>query len=274
MILPPFVAVPRYIKEHLHGRKLTRSEFWLLLWIRLSANKFGVATVSIAGLRGDVFPYLKGRAGENTTTKHLTLLKRKKYIYYHGRQGSRGSFEVHMNDWPLGKGKIKTLDGLFNNTGKIKELATTEVQAEVSQNFEPQIQKLDEAKRQLAQGFSANKSPAPFRTPNTDTNTQTDTNTNNTLVKKSFQFVRVADFQPNNNDEQRCKEIAVAVNDEFINVWLKIMRQHGLPVLERAFGIYKEDLAQGKKIGNHAAYLNGIVKKLIEGNSAESFDSS
>lgn len=260
-----YIPVPRYILSDYRARKLIRSEFWLYVWIRLNANLFGRATVTIAGLRDDVFPHLKGKAGENTVTKYLTSLKRKKYLYYPDRQGRRGSFEVQLNDW-LGKGGVVfTLDKpISNKPVSVDQSHRAEPPPEVSQKSEAIIQNLEPLKQQLAQTLSADRPSLQFRTSNTNTETekQTDNKTYNTLEKNSFKYVKVSDFTPKSGEELRCQQIAAAVGDTYINPLLSILKEYGLPVIERAYGMLLEDFKGGRTIQNRAAYLTAIIKNL------------
>jgi len=145
--LDSFVAFPRKIKSDLLNGTLTRNEYLVYGYLRLSGNPYGVATTSLADIRADIF---RNEIGTNYCNKILLSLKRKRYIYYKRRAGSRGSFEVELGDWIL-KGKpIKTLDKFFEDTA-VRDLSTEVVRAKPeesqsndidSQSFENEYTKL------------------------------------------------------------------------------------------------------------------------------------
>ena len=85
---------------------------------------------------------------------------------------------------------------------------------------------------------------------------------NESLSKKSFKGKLVIDFVPSNHEEDRCKEIAIKLQETYINYLLSILKRNGYNVIERAWGIHKEAIANGERIYNQPAYFNGIIKKL------------
>lgn len=85
----------------------------------------------------------------------------------------------------------------------------------------------------------------------------------NSLSKKPFRGRPVSSFIPTNHEESRCKEIAIELEEPYIDYLLSILSRNGYSVIERAWGLYKETRASGQTVRNPPAYFNGIITKLI-----------
>ncbi len=102
--------------------------------------------------------------------------------------------------------------------------------------------------------------------PHKDTHNKDTHKNDNASDKKSFKLIR--DFIPKTYEEDRCREIAKAVGEECINPLLSVLRKDGFFVIEKAWGLYREDVQRGKKIDKPAAYFFGIIKKVKEPRSS------
>lgn len=259
----PYNQVPRYIASDFRAGRISRNALFIYLWLRTNADPYGVVTTSSENLRADLFPELK----KNTVNKALIELRGKQYIYYELRQGKTGSFDVHFGDWRLPKGKgYKTLEKYFANGQPEKKQHPQADPSEINQKLEGQNQKLIDAKRQLTQRFSPDSELQQFRSyQNENENEKEIENHGSTLPIKARTLVR--DFQPKTREESLCKEIAKEVGDEYINPLLSVIRTHeqrGAIALEKAVGIFREDIMSGKQIrSSRAAYFYGIVKKIL-----------
>src|SRR3989344_9289468 len=136
--LESFITVSRSILSDLRNGKLTKPEFDALLMLRMQGNPYGIAPVSHEGLAADL------RINKNNATKLMLALKGKKYIHYDARPGRRGSFEVHLDEWPTphknseGKMVIKRLENyiLINSMGTASTTEQVTQQAEVQTEVE------------------------------------------------------------------------------------------------------------------------------------------
>lgn len=250
-----FNTIPHFIASDFRNKKMGVNELFLFLWLRTIANPYGIVTTSLDALRDDLFPKLK----INTVNVVLLLLREKQYVYFKKRQGKRGSFEIHLGDWLLpNKGGYKTLDKFFGNV-----ISSGGMESEATQNLGSMSQKFDYGKSELSKRFSFNREESQITPDYNDNETETDKdNDDNTLANKGR--TKTAEFNPRNSGEARCKEIAIAVGDECINPLLSVYRKHGLNVIETAYGIFREDMMDGKEIRtSKPAYLFGIIKKKL-----------
>jgi hypothetical protein len=154
--LESFITVPRSILADLRSGKLSKPEFDALLMLRMQGSPYGIAPISLAGIADDL------RINKNNATKLMLALKGKKYIHYDPRPGRRGSFEVHLDEWPTprkdseGKMVIKRLERgmLINSTGTALTTEQVTQQAEVQTEDESAGQRLKESISQVTKSKS------------------------------------------------------------------------------------------------------------------------
>ncbi|MBI2278898.1 MAG: hypothetical protein HYU81_02450 [Candidatus Brennerbacteria bacterium] len=260
----PYTTTPRYIPEDVRSGKMSRPEWRVYQWLRINADPYGKVTTSYRSIRDDIYEDVS----ENYINTVLLSLKDKKYIYYPSRQGRRGSFDVYFGDWLLPDGKIKHLEGYFNQgIVKTPQEGEVETESEVPQTFGVANQRFEVAKSELIKRFSPDSAKDQPRGLYNDTNTYKDIEF--TLSKKTFKRTLVADFEPQSTEESRCKEIATEVGEEYINPLLNVLRKHGIRIIDNAWGRYREDRQGGKRIDNPPAYLYGIIKKILLQNQPE-----
>ncbi len=110
--LENWVVFPRKIASDYRNGNLTLSEWMVYSWLRQNANPYGIATATLSGIAEDMFGNEKKK---NNANKILLSLKKKKFIYYETRRGSRGSFDIHFGDFILPTGHTRTLDKYFQS---------------------------------------------------------------------------------------------------------------------------------------------------------------
>lgn len=267
--LESFVVIPRKVASDYRNRLINRQERDVYVWLRMISNPYGIASVDLNGLAEDCF----GRnVSVNFANKILLALKSKRYIYYEVRSGRRGSFEVHLGDWPLprkdksDKLRIKSLDSYFSPTPSVTGSisAREPVQSEVSTQRTPQGQRLEGLKSGLGALHSRFKFSETVRATYNDTENETynyDSRSGRDSLKKP---ILVSAFVPNSWEEQKCHEIARELGEERMNFLLGTLHKYNLPLIERAWGLYKEDRERNKEIRNHPAYFNGVIQKLMK----------
>lgn len=256
-------TIPHFIATDFRAGKLTRNELALLLWLRAIGNPYGIATTSLEALRDDMFPDLK----KNTVNTILLSLFKKCYVFFERRQGRKGSFDIHLDHWKMPNG-YKTLDRFFDSSIRDSESKGTRGVAypqakasEVSQKSEVPNQKWREQTNELVKRFSVDAPSAPIRSRH---NEHENENKNNDTLGNYEGGTPVGAFVPRNYEEQRCAEIAKEVGEQYINPLMHVLRKDGFRIIERAWGIYREDRESKRRIDKPAAYFYAIIKNLRE----------
>lgn len=258
-----YSTLPRYITEDYLDKKLQRNEWILLVWLRSIADPYGVVNANTAALRDDMFPLVE----VNTVVQLLRSLRSKKYIYYENHQGHRGSFRIKVDEWLLKDKGFRSIAHHFTqkqgeDEPQMSEPTDTKPGSEPTHTSEVPTHTLDEMKSRLVDRFSMN----PERRGLTGTYNEHDTEQkkeNHDTLGNYEGGTPVSAFVPRTYEEQRCAEIAKEVGERYINPLLDVLRKDGIRIIERAWGLYKEDRQDGKHIrGKHAAYFYGIIKKL------------
>lgn len=263
--LDSFVTFERKILTALRSGEITPNEYFVYGYIRLSGNPYGVATTSFENIRNDIF---LGKVGISYCNRLLLSLKSKRYIYYDDRRGRRGSFEVHLGDWILPSKEIKTLDAFFDGS-QVRGLAVTKSEHPSfdNQNLPPPSKSFSYGLSNIFPSFPVCSSDNELRTPYNDTDTEKNTNKDrgdfSLNGKRIWELKPVSSFNPTTREESRCKDIASGLGEEYINGILALRKEHGIDLLEAAYGICKEDMARSKRIkGGWGAWFTGIVRQL------------
>lgn len=257
-----YSTLPRYITEDYLDKKLQRNEWILLVWLRSIADPYGIVNANTTALRDDMFPSVE----VNTVVQLLRSLRRKKYIYYESHQGHRGSFRIKVDEWLLKDKGFRSIAHHFTqkqdeNEPPMSEPSDTEPSPEPSHTSEVPTHTLDEMKSRLVDRFSMN--PQRRELTGTYNEHETEQKKENYDTLGNFEGgTLVSAFRPKSGEEQRCAEIAAAVGERYINPLLAVLRKDGLRIIERAYGLYREDKQNSKHIDNSAAYFYGIIKKL------------
>lgn len=156
-----WVNFPRYITSLFREGIINLAERNLYVWARLNANPYGIYSTSIEQLAFDVF---NGKKTGNYINKLLISLKKKGLIWYKRRQGFKGTFEIHFDDFLTPKG-LRSLDSCFKDeivsSGEVLESSQNKdsVQSEV----EREIQKIKEKYSFLKSKFSVPSENNGFR---------------------------------------------------------------------------------------------------------------
>ncbi|OGC50841.1 hypothetical protein A2716_02295 [candidate division WWE3 bacterium RIFCSPHIGHO2_01_FULL_40_23] len=230
-------------------------------------------------IRDDVFGKEGGKksVSKNYVNKILLSLKSKRLLFYMDRTGRSGSFEVHFPDFIDPNKKITSIEHLFIKEASQQEVGTVgDKKSEDSTEVEVKNQKLemlDSAGVAIKQGVNDSKE---FRGYNNHTdiekkieNTLSVSNKvgNESEEKSDAEYVcknPTRLFRPSLYSELKAKEIAEAVHEQCMDNYLSLIRNEQFWALEKAYGEYKEDVANGKYVGNHAAYLTGIVRRMLK----------
>ena len=268
--LPSFVPFPRTLKRDVKEAKLTYGEYEIYVWMRLHTDIKGTADVSIAGLLADL-PHFKS---EDNLSKFVRSLRRKKYIYYLPRQGRRGSFLVEFGDWML-KGRVmKHLETYFEQEKLRSSNGDLEAKKpEVTPTSSPQTPKLNDKKLPDSMRSIGQLMQPRFRSQYTNTDTEKDTKAVDYSIankeEKPWRKVVTHDFDAKNDVQRRCKEIAVAIGDPYMNYILgKLKKANGdMRIIERGFADFKEACRayekDGKRVERPAALFNTCLEAVF-----------
>ncbi len=256
----PYITNPRFLASDFKSGKITRNELLLLLWLRLNTNPFGILTVNLSAIQEDIFYDTKNN---NYANKLMLSLLSKRYLYYENRQGRRGSFEVHFGDWLLPNKTIRNIDHCFNQ-GEVRSESGEMVKdsVEVSHKLKAVSQKSNDNNiptNNIVSGSQLNREVRSHYNDNDKDKEKDD------IV--AFKGIMVDDFRPESYQELRCQEIAKELGEEHINFLLSIKKKYGFGIIEKAWGLYREDRDKGKKIVNPPAYFQGIIKQTLIDNN-------
>lgn len=278
----PFNTIPHYIAADYRGGKLKINQLRVLLWLRAIGTPYGIATTSLNDLKHDVFPYDDLKI--NTINSILIKLRQKRHIYFEPRQGKAGTFDIKLNHWLMPNKGYQTLDKYFavddeqNNSPKTEPDDTLYPQAESSedhQKLEGQNQKLREMKSGLIKGMSVDSQPRQIRSYHNEHDTEHQIE-NHQNESKAIKRVVTADYEPGENAERRrCKQIALAVGDPYMNFILSALKNPdgGIEVIEDGYEQFCEAKRnyedKGEPVSNPPALFNRCVTAIIEGNRYE-----
>ncbi len=250
-----YIVILREIRDMRLRGELSRAEFDVYVWTRLACNAYGIAQTSLEDVANDV---LSG--SKNYANKILSELRRKKLICYADRQGRRGSFEIHHGDFLILGGKIKTLDKYFGiSIVRSKTQSDIPNQSEVSAEVSTKIQKFDSSENEEKSRQSLSDISEFFRSNDNDRYKEKDKDKIEYRAS-SLKGIPVEEFEPKNNDESRCLEIAQALGENDMRFILSALRRCGLAKVEEAWGLVRE----GKNIKNPRKYFNTIITSLPE----------
>lgn len=127
-----YVIFPRYILEDYRNGLITKPEFIIYCYLRLSGNPYGKAYTSFENINNDMF---SGKVSKNYINRVMLSLKNKEYLHYDSRKGRRGSFEVRFGDFLSPEGILISLDKYF------KKGVTTPTHEEEKVDEEPSTSK-------------------------------------------------------------------------------------------------------------------------------------
>lgn len=259
-VMEDYVIHPRKLNRDVLQGNLTRDEYHLLVWLRGSANPYGIAIVTTSGLTRDVFG---SKVTDNYTNRLLLSLRSKRYLYYTPRSGRKGSFEIKLSDFLLPTKKITTYESfaskdLARGVGGVKSEIKEEVVAEVVE-VSKKSEDLDNLKEQEESLFSIT---SVFRGDNNDNNNYKNKNKS----RKKHKIILTESFSPKTKEEEFCKNIASQLGEQDLTFILSIKDRYGISVLRQA---YEETYNYQKKykVENLPALFNSIVGKLIDSKS-------
>ncbi len=250
-----YIVILREIRDMRLRGELSRAEFDVYVWTRLTCNAYGIAQISLEDIANDV---LSG--SKNYANKVLLELRRKKLIWYADRQGRKGSFEIHHGDFLTLDRQIKTLDKYFG-TSIVRSKTKSDIpnQSEVNAEVSTKIQKFSDSENEEKSTQSLDVINEFFRSIDNDRYKEKDKDKIDYRAS-SLKGIPVGEFESKNSEESRCLEIAQALGENDMRFILSALHRCGLAKVEEAWGLVRE----GKNIENPRKYFNTIVTSLPE----------
>lgn len=260
--LENYVIMKRELQSDYLNRKISRDEFFLITWIRLSANPYGVAIVNMKTFSDDLF---NSKKNVNQINKMMINLKNQRYLYYKNRSGSRGSFRVNLPDFIIPKsGVITNIDKLYeDDKSRGLDTISSKVISEPTQSLHNEKQRSDDIKdvvNSMALIYSVRNES---RGHNTYNNKDIDNDKNRLSLTKKKRNTNTQLFQPNSLEEAECKDFALYIDEEDMSYILSILDRYPYTILENAIEEFHQRNID--EIEDLPAYFNSIVQsKLVE----------
>jgi len=260
-----FIRLSRSIRTAYLDGLLLLDEMLVLFWLWINANpRTGRFMTSYESLSKD----FQGRYSKNVINKLMLELKRKKLIGFPRQQGRRGSFFVDIQNYPLSTGGFKDIEkDDEQESGRSSGGNIPANEAATPAEVEPSWQKLKEEKTRLVQGFSMGSQVGFGRSSNNDNEKRNYNNNEKTISDHQKTDIRfpVNKFDPENYEEERCKQIAEYLGEKDMRFILSVFKKHGLDDIEYIYNEIKEkeESGKGKPIRNRAAYFNKRIQQVL-----------
>jgi hypothetical protein len=249
--LTDFVPCQRQLGRDVMDGKLSPDECWLVVWLRLKSDKFGITYTSYGATKDDAFP-----KKSISFINYLFLSAREKgYIKFPDHKGKKGSFRVENDYIRLPNGTIKRLNQALNDSA---DENNSPDKSEVSQTLPHTPQRLEDIKTRLSLKLSGDENEDKIRGHHNDTDNH----------KNKNNLTDVYAFSPKGEKEERLKEIAIELGETTINAMFALKIKYGLPLIEQALTIVQNSQSRRKNstILNPAAYLTTVVDALSRQN--------
>ena len=248
-----YIPFPRSDLDDLHSGALSNNQYDLYIRIRHGASPYAIARINIAALVDD---FAHRKWSKNYITKLLLGLKKSGHIYYEGRAGRRGTFDVYFLHFRLPNGGGMSR---FPNSNGAKDTGS---QSEVSHSIDVPSQRFEDinaSKQSLVERFSTPNGRGSYN----DTDNENKTVRSSNLLRKDEILVNA--FKPRSHEEERCREIAIAIEERAMNFLLGTLHKHGFIAIAGAWSKYqKKDVSALK---NKAAYFNSLVMETVKNKS-------
>lgn len=241
--LRDYVIFPKYILSALRNGKITQNEYDLYAYLRHSANPYGITPVSLSALE-DRYRY-RGWS-KNYINKLILSLRKKAYLGYPKRSGCRGEFEVRFPDFITPSKHITRLSddqgSNLDSSERSPRLHVVSPRPEIEKEHD--IKPIAEVIAHRVRGSYTDIENIPK---------------GNRLFKQSPNS-----FKPKNYEEEVCREIALELREDSMAFLLGTKHKHGFRSIQRAWGIYCQDIPDKAAIQNKAAYFNAILSNLLK----------
>ncbi len=257
-----FNTIPHSIREDFRDptKSLGVPEKNLLLHLRMVADMFGFVHTTADQLRSDVF---SNKIKRSTVNDHLLSLRALGHITYADRKGNGGSFQIRIDKW-LGKNgvwsNIHTQKNEDENGGEVPSIPTTI--PEVSTEVDIQKRRSNGLKRI---DFHSRKQETT-KTENGGTYNDKDKENDKNHVRSSIKEVRVQDFIPKSEIDDRLRRIAESIGEEYMGFVFWVYGEKGddgIFVMQKVTA----DLFDKPNVRDKKAYFNSEVRRQLSLNA-------
>lgn len=204
-----FNTIPHSFRQDFYDKKLNTSEWNLLLHLRAIADRYGACRVTADELRKDVF---KNDVARGTVNDLLLSLRKGKYIWYPNRKGNGGPFQIINNHWLVSGGIWNEInDSVWNKNGGY-ELYRVTFDTEAAPEVDDKKRR---SKYQSNEGLKTQIDKNDIQENGglyNDIDNQKDNNYDRIFSKE----VRVDEFVPNSEVDDKLHRIAQYVGEEFM----------------------------------------------------------
>jgi hypothetical protein len=273
--LESFITIPRKVASDYRNRLLTRQERDVYVWLRMIANPYGIATVEFESIAADCFG--RGKSA-NYANRVMLALKGKRYIHYEDRSGRRGSFEVHLGEWPLPRKdksdhlNIKRLDKYFDDAPKVRGEVHADVttQSEDTTELRSESQRSEASENDLNATISSLSEKLSVRGHDNDTDTYTEKESDINRSNRTFKNkMPIESFVPSSYEEEQCLVIAKELEEKDMAFILGSMKKYGFLLVEQAWK-HCRTAKQFPEARNKGAFFNSILQQFAKGYQGES----
>lgn len=261
-----FIRLSRSIRTAYLDGLLLLDEMLVLFWLWINANpRTGRFMTSYESLSKD----FQSRYSKNVINKLMLELKRKKLVGFPRQQGRRGSFYVDIQNYPLSTGGFKDIEKEDEqDSGRSSDADIPPNDVGSSAEDEDIRQKLEEQKKQLADGFSMNSSARSGRSSNNDNENESYNYNEKTISdhQKIDDRSLVNKFHPESYEEERCKQIAQYLGEQDMRFILSVLKNHDFGIIEDIYNEIREKVesGKGKPIRNRAKYFNKRIQQMTQ----------
>jgi hypothetical protein len=265
-----FVIFPKRIASDFRNGDISPNQWKLYMWLRLNMNPYGITTTSISSIREDIF---KG-VGLSYVRRLLLELRSNKYLYFEDHQGRGGSFEIKFGELKTPDNVIVSIEHYFvDKKVTTEDKENTKANMEASHNFESKSHKSEVQETPNSEGDLANTEQEKV-TSHYNENKMEKKNDNYNSSTTLNEKRETQSYIPQNDNEARCKEIAIEVGDEYVDFILSALyhKYGGIEIIEKAFRYFQNVLRIAEEKGDvepivkPPAFFNTCVKNAISDN--------
>lgn len=245
--------LPRSVKSMYLDRQISLKELNTYVWLLLKTNPFkGFCEISFKGLEED----FRGEIRAQYLRKILGKLRSHRLVYYRERRGSRGTFKVWIVDFRLTEGKTNTLEHIAEEIESRRPVSNpTHTHSQPGVKSRGDFHNSREPKKCLTKPKNASPEAPEFTRLYND-------NDNNKYIDIDIDFKknyphRVDNFVPGNYEEERCKEIAVALKEKDMRFILAMLKKYGLAAIEGAY----RDTVDNRHVKDRRRYFNSLLTR-------------
>jgi len=279
------VKIPRAWKIDRLENKISADELYILCWLALLANPHnGKTKASFEEIVSDLS--IKGKDPKNKVNKIMLSLKKKKRLWYPTQQGRRSSFIVEIGGYLLSTKRPKDIGRRFTDDPDRSEEESAQ-DYDIENEEEESSDSTDDANEDTEEQKSESpysdekyeqptkKYPSQNRSTNNDNDIDSNKNNNSysgllrggkTNSSEQTDDSGVTRYIPKTKEEERCKEIAIWLEEKSINFILSKLKEldNDMTKIEEAYDdTWRAVMSKGDVI-RKGRYFNSVLGKKMK----------